>query len=214
MIDWPSYNRSLVRRGEILFSYDFLDTWGYELERMNEGKKGKPFVFPNSFILVIGYIRYSFHLPYRQTEGIIKATGKRLPSNSPSYGHICKRINKLNIDIKRGKTVDDDDGDYIIVSIDSTGIKVTNRGQWMSEKWNKQSKRGYLKIHVAVNTKTKEILALEVTDEKIHDGKMLRKLVNPVLDSSSSREPHKIKIKSLLADGAYDSNHKFSISRG
>jgi len=209
MIDWPSYNRSLVRRGEILFSYDFLDTWGYELDRMNEGKKGKPFVFPNSFILVIGYIRYSFHLPYRQTEGIIKATGKRLPSKSPSYGHICKRINILNIDIKRDKTVDDDDDDYIIVSIDSTGIKVTNRGQWMSEKWNKQNKRGYLKIHVAVDIKTKEILALEVTDEKIHDGKMLRKLVNHVLDSSNSRGPRKIKIKSVLADGAYDSNTNF-----
>ena len=25
--DWPSYNQSLVRRGEILFSYDFLDGW-------------------------------------------------------------------------------------------------------------------------------------------------------------------------------------------
>ena len=209
MIDWPSYNRSLVRRGEVLFSYDFLDTWGYELDRMNEGKKGKPFVFPNSFILVIGYIRYSFHLPYRQTEGIINATGKRLPSNSPSYGHICKRINRLNIDIKRDKTVDDDDDDddYIIVSIDSTGIKVTNRGQWMSEKWNKQNKRGYLKIHVAVDIKTKEILALEVTDEKTHDGKMLRKLVNHVLDVS--REPNKIKVKSVLADRAYDSNTNF-----
>jgi hypothetical protein len=205
VIDWSSYNRSLVRRGEILFSYDFIDTWGCELDRMNEGKKGKPFVFPNSFILVIGYIRYSFHLPYRQTEGIVKATGKRLPSNSPSYGHICKRINRLNIDIKRDKTVDDDD--YIIVSIDSTGIKVTNRGQWMSEKWNKQNKRGYLKIHVAVDIKTKEILSLEVTDEKIHDGKMLRKLVNHVLDVS--REPNWIKVKSVLADGAYDSNTNF-----
>jgi hypothetical protein len=118
---------------------------------MNEGKKGKPFVFPNSFILAIGYIRYSFHLPYRQTEGIVKATGKRLPSNSPSYGHICKRINRLNIDIKRDK-IDDDD---LIVSIDSTGIKVTNRGQWMDKKWKVQNRKGYLKIHVAVNIKTK-----------------------------------------------------------
>ena len=109
MIDWPSYNRSLVRRGEILFSYDFLDSWGSEIEKMNKNKKGKPFTFPNSFILVIGYIRYSFHLPYRQTEGVIKATGKRLPSNPPSYGHICKRINRLNIDIKRDRTDDDDD---------------------------------------------------------------------------------------------------------
>ena len=93
---------------------------------MNKNKKGKPFVFPNSFIHVIGYIRTSFRLPYRQTEGIINATGKRLPAN-PSYGHICKRINKLNIDIKKDK-IDDDD---LIISIDSTGIKVTNRGQWM-----------------------------------------------------------------------------------
>ena len=206
MIDWPSYNRSLVRRGEILFSYDFLDTWGYELERMNEDKKGKPFTFPDSFILVIGYIRYSFHLPYRQTEGIIKATGKRLPANPPSYGHICKRINKLNIDINRDRT--DDNDDDIIISIDSTGIKVTNRGQWMDEKWNTQNRKGYLKIHVAVDIKTKEILALEVTDEKVHDGRMLKKLVDHVLDSSSS-ESNMAKVKSALADGAYDSNTNF-----
>ena len=170
---------------------------------MNINKKGKPFVFPDSFILAIGHIRYLFHLPYRQTQGIIKATGKRLPANPPSYGHICKRINKLNIDIKRDKMDDDDD---LIISIDSTGIKITNRGQWMDEKWNTQNRKGYLKIHVAVDIKTKKIIALEVTDEKVHDGKMLKKLVNHVLDS---REPNTVKIKSVLADGAYDSNPNF-----
>jgi hypothetical protein len=139
VIHWPSYNRSRVRRGEILFSYDFLDTWDSELERMNKNKTGKPFVFPDSFILAIGYIRYSFRLPYRQTEGIMKATGKNLSGN-PSYGHICKRINKLNIDIKRDKT--DDDDDDLIISIDSTGVKVTNRGQWMDKKWNVQNRTG------------------------------------------------------------------------
>jgi hypothetical protein len=123
---WPSYNRSLVRRGEILFSYEFLDGWDYELDKINKNKKGKPFIFPNSFILAIGCIRYSFHLPYRQTEGIIKATGKRLPAN-PSYGHICKRVNKLNIDIKIDKTTAYED-DNLVIAVDSTSIKVTNRG--------------------------------------------------------------------------------------
>jgi hypothetical protein len=33
------------------------------------------------------------------------------------------------------------------------------------DKWNIR-KKGYLKIHVAVNVNTKEILSLEVTDEK------------------------------------------------
>ena len=141
MIDWPSYNRSLVRRGVKLFSYDFLDTWDPELEVMNKNKMGKPFVFPNSFILAIGYIRYSFHLPYRQTRGIINATGRSLHSKSPSYGQICKRINKLNVDIKGGgdKMADDDGGDeYLIISMDTTGIKITNRGQWMDKKWKIQ----------------------------------------------------------------------------
>ncbi len=167
---------------------------------MNKNKKGKPFVFPNSFILVIGYIRTSFRLPYRQTEGIINATGKRLLPAIPSYGHICKRINQLNINIKKDKMDDDD----LIISIDSTGIKVTNRGQWMDEKWNTQNRKGYLKIHVAVDIKTKEILALEVTGEKVHYGKMLKKLVNHVLDNQDKK-----KIKSVLADGAYDSNTNF-----
>jgi hypothetical protein len=117
MIDWPSYNRSLVRRGEILFSYDFLDNWGSELEKMNKNKKGKPFTFPDSFILVIGYIRLLFHLPYRQTEGIINATGKCLLPANPSYGHICKRINKLNINIKENKV--DDENDDLVITIDS-----------------------------------------------------------------------------------------------
>ena len=200
MIDWPSYNRSLVRRGEILFSYDFLDTWDSELEKMNQNKTGKPFIFPDSFILAIGYIRYSFCLPYRQTEGIIKATGKNLPSK-PSYGHICKRINKLDINITKYNT-DDDDDDYIIISIDSTGTKLTNRGHWMDKKWNVQNRKGYVKIHIAVNIKTKEILALEVTDEKVHDGKMLKTLVDQVSNRSSDKKKKKIiRIKSVSADG-------------
>ena len=27
MIDWPSYNESLVRRGQVLLDFDVLDRW-------------------------------------------------------------------------------------------------------------------------------------------------------------------------------------------
>lgn len=202
MVHWPSYNQSLVRRGEILFAYDFLDIWDDDLARMNENKNGKKYQFPDSLILVIGYIRVYFRLPYRQTEGIIKATGKSLPDH-PSYSQICRRVNKLDIPSKRADDDDDDDDESIVIAIDSTGIKVTNRGQWMQDKWN-VGKKGYLKIHVAMNTKTKEILALEVTDEKLHDGKVMEHLVEQVLENN-----HDAKIKSLLGDGAYDSNENF-----
>jgi len=174
---------------------------------MNENKNGRKFIYPDSFIFVIGYIRIYFHLSYRQTEGIIKATGKNFPSH-PSYGHICKRVNKLNdICINNSRcNMDDDD---LIIAIDSTGIKITNRGQWITDKWDTQSKSkktGYLKIHVAVNIKTKEILALGVTDEKVHDGKEMKALVERVLERNNNKN---YKIKTVLADGAYDSNENF-----
>ena len=43
---------------------------------------------------------------------------------------------------------------------------------------------------------------------EIHDGRMLKKLIDHVLDSSSS-ESNMAKVKSVLADGAYDSNTNF-----
>ncbi len=70
----------------------------------------------------------------------------------------------------------------------------------MQDKW-KAGKKGYLNIHVAVNIKTKEILALEVTDEKVHDRKVMKKLTEGVLNNN-----HNIKIKSFIGDGSYDSN--------
>ena len=70
--------------------------------------------------------------------------------------------------------------------------------------WNVIFRKGYLKIQVAGNIKTnKEILVLEVTDEKVHDGRMLKKLVNDVLDNRG------IMIESVLADSAHDTNTNF-----
>ncbi len=74
----------------------------------------------------------------------------------------------------------------------------------MKEKWNIK-KKGYLKIHIAVNIKTKEILALEVTDEKLHDGKVMPKLIEHILN----RNNNDFKIESALGDGSYDSNENF-----
>ncbi len=73
----------------------------------------------------------------------------------------------------------------------------------MQDKWN-IGKKGYLKIHVTVNIKTKEIIALEVTDQKVHDGKVMKQLIEQVLNND-----HNIKIKSFLGDGVYDSSENF-----
>ena len=109
------------------------------------------------------------------------------------YSTINRRVNKLDIEINEHV------GNEIVIALDSTGIKVANRGEWMRHKWH--VRKGYLKIHVAVDIKKKRILSLEVTSEEVHDGKILKKLVDNVSENN--------KTKRVLADGMYDSNNNF-----
>ena len=120
------------------------------------------------------------------------------------YNNKHRRINKLNIPINSEKDKISKD-DYIIIAIGGTGIKVTNRGQWMREKWHikNNNKKGYLKIHVAVvNANTKKILSMmKVTDvEHVHDSKALPELVNGIIESDNVI----VAIGKLYVDGAYD----------
>lgn len=192
MVNWPFYNESLVRRGQILLDFDVVDKWDHELSQMNKGKVGEPYCYPESFIQLLGYMRAYFHLPYRQTQGVVIAHARKL-RNIPHFSTINKRLNKL--EIKFNENV----GNDIVIALDSTGIKVANRGEWMRHKWH--IRRGYLKIHVAVDIKNKKIISLEVTSEEVHDGKMLKNLVDNASDNN--------KVKRVLADGMYDSNNNF-----
>ena len=85
---------------------------------------------------------------------------------APSHSQICGRINNLDIDINSSIDDNDNDDDVVIIAVDSIVIKVTNRGQRVQYKWKVKNKKCYLKIHVAVDVKTKQILTLEVTDEE------------------------------------------------
>ncbi|HXX98442.1 MAG TPA: transposase, partial [Candidatus Bathyarchaeia archaeon] len=73
MIYWPFYNVSLVRRGQVLLDFDVVDRWDHELSQMNFGKVGEPYYYQDSFIQLLGYRRAYFHLPYRQTQGVVIA---------------------------------------------------------------------------------------------------------------------------------------------
>ena len=139
-----------------------------------------------------------FHLPFRQTEGVVISDASTKVPGIPHYITISRRIiNKLEIKINEKL------GNDIVIALDSTGIKVANRGEWMQHKWH--VRKGYLKIHVAVDIKRKRILSLEVTSEEVHDGKMLSRLI----DNASSFAAGDNRVKRVLADGMYDSNNNF-----
>jgi hypothetical protein len=200
-VNWNKYNESLVRRGEILLDFDVIDNWPIELEKMNKCKRGRKFVYPDSFIKLLGYMRAYFHLPYRQTEGVVREHASDTLPSIPDYSRICRRINKLNIKICDENDKSNLHDDNFVVAIDATGIKVTNRGEWIRHKWN--VKRGYLKIHVVVDIKRKRILSLIVTSEQVHDSQVL-----PELIQDNTIKQNKI-VNTVIADGSYDNNKIF-----
>ena len=128
-----------------------------------------------------------------QTEGLLKTYDSTLPS-IPVYTEIHKRINKLEIRIGPGV------GNDIVLAIDSTGIKVANRGEWMRDKWKRR--RGFLKIHVGVDIDSKKIVSCIITDERSHDAQYLPSLV----EQASCHG----KVVKALTDAAYDSRNNFS----
>ena len=184
-----------MKRGEILLDLRILDRWDSELEKMNARKEGGRYVYPEIFVKLLGYVHLLFHLPYRQTEGFLKAL-RRFDSriHVPDYSTIDRRVNRLNV-----KLGEEDYGNDLVIAVDASGIKVSNRGDWMRRRW--KMRRGYLKIHIAVDVKRKRILALEVTDEKVGDERMLQPLVE-----EASR---KGKIAKAIGDGAYDTKSNF-----
>ena len=87
-------------------------------------------------------------------------------------------------------------------TVDSTGIRVANRGERMRHRWKKTQRRGFLKIHVTADIRTKRILSIGATDERSHDAQHLPSLIEHA-------EKRGNKITKVLAGGAYDSKDNF-----
>jgi len=194
--NWKEYNEALVRRGEILLDMDFIDTWPDELAKMNDGKVGKPFDYPESLIKLLAIV-HAYLLPYRQSEGFTRVLMRHTSLKTPDFTSIAWRVAKMDVSIDDKIDSDDDD---IVIAADSSGIKVANRGEWIRKKWN--VRRGFIKMHIAVDKETKEIVAMKVTKEHVHDGRKLIPLVKQVMKKN-------VNVSKVIADGAYDSRNNF-----
>ena len=66
----------------------------------------------------------------------------------------------------------------VTIAVDSTGIKVSNRG--IKEKWNSSKRKGFIKFHIAIDTRTGKILSIDVTRENVSDGAKAIPLVDRI----------------------------------
>jgi len=189
--NWKEYNSKLVKRGEFYINPLFLDTWLVETKEMNNDKEGSPYLYPNSLIEFLGLLHMK-SFDYRALQGIVNALSGRF-DNFPviSYSQICRRVNKININF-RAKS------NNLVVGVDGSGIKVSNRGDWMRKKW--KVKRGWIKVVVMGDSKG-NIVDVRVGNEKLNEGSSSRDMV----------KKNKKKIKKLLGDGLHDCKEMFNL---
>lgn len=190
MRNWKSVNDKYIKEGELFLSFDFLQHWNDEVSVLNEDKRGGQYLYPESLFKYLYPLKHIFHLGFRQEQGFVQALKYLVPIPAvPSYSQIQRRTTQLYIDLD---VLHSDEKQ--IVAIDSSGIKLYNSGQWIREKHKK--KGPFLKIHIAVNIKTKKAVAIEITEDSVGDNKMAIQLIEKAQECAP--------ICKGLFDGAYD----------
>lgn len=176
-----------IRRGVFLACPEFLGDWQAELARMNEGKRGGPYEYPDSLIDFTARVKYFNGMASRVVEGFLLGLSAYVPNvKRCDHTTICRRINEYSKALRtRGGS---------IIAIDSSGLTPARRGGWLAFKHRK--KQAYVKIHLAVDVRNGKILEFKVTPDSVHDAKTVPSL----LDGIGKRS----KLKRVLGDGAYD----------
>lgn len=192
--DWKAYNEQLVQRGEILLDVNCLQGWQDELRMMNENKQGRNYSFSDSLIMFLAALKVAFRLGYREAEGLARGLSKLTNIPVPDYSTVNRRMGKLDLDLGDQLV----EGEPMIVAVDSTGMQVVRRKGWMRKK-----RKGFVKIHVAIDTKTMKVVSLEITDDKVHDSAKFKQLIEGTR--------YQTKIDKVLADGGYDSEECFAL---
>lgn len=182
--NWKEYNRQLVQRGSITFLVD------PKIFKVKKTKRmGRPLVFSDSLITMLMMTKIHHRLAYRTLQGFAESMVRlsKMSHPIPTYSLICRRARKLNLPKLSSRRPS-------VVAIDASGVKVYGEGEWKVKIHGTSKRRKWLKIHIAVDPKSGEIIAETTTLSQIHDGKALGPLLTKVPNS----------VKQVLADGAYD----------
>ncbi|MGC9083778.1 MAG: IS5 family transposase, partial [Anaerolineae bacterium] len=174
MRNWPEYDRALVQRGSITLwiAEDALTGWFYQ----GPPHRGAPFVYSDVAIELVLTVREGYHLPNRAAEGFIRSIFQKLGISLPVPDHttLSRRGRSVRVRLpKRAK------GPLHLV-LDSSGLKVSGEGEWKVRQHGFSKRRTWRKIHLAVDSETGEIQAMELTEANVHDSKVVRPMLEEV----------------------------------
>lgn len=195
--NWKEYNQKLIRRGTIYVDKSSLRNWEKELRRMNMKKEGHSYEYPDSFIKFVGILKMQMMFPYRKLNGFLMSFSEFF--KVPDYTTIFRRINRMKLDLSESIPPSDEP---LFISIDASGLKTDNGGSWLEKRFGKK-RQGFIKIHFAIDVKSKRIIEFSVTSDRVHDNRRFRGLVR--------RASRKHNIDKVAADPAYDDYKNYEL---
>ena len=190
---WEKYNESLVDRIEYLADLSFIKDNDRLLEEKNNGKIGHPYKVPDALIMYLARLRSIFSIPFRSLEGMLRSLAIITNIKSISYSEIFRRIRRIKPELNNINSKLD-------CIIDSTGYKITIRGDYLGHKWHRKRK-GWIKLHVIISLKDVTVLSFTITDEHTHDSKAARKLLSKMKNN----------ILRIFGDRGYDSKYIYNM---
>ncbi|MBM3201200.1 MAG: transposase [Chlamydiae bacterium] len=107
----------------------------------------------------------------------------------PTYSLIGKRVEKLKLSLDILKS-----NRAITVILDASGTKICGEEEWKVKIHGRSTPRKWVKLHLAVDAETCEIVAECITQSTVADSSVTKKLLDKV--------PGKIEV--VMGDGAYD----------
>ncbi len=188
--NWPTYNKALINRGSITFWLDdeAIQAW---YESATPSSRGRPQRYSDLAITTVLVIKRVFRLTLRAAQGFIDSIFSlmNVPLRCPDYSCVSRRAKSVNVSFKTPTR-----GEIAHLVIDSTGLKVFGEGKWKVKKHGQERRRIWRKLHLAVDSKTHEIICADLSLNNVTDSEAFPGLI---------RQTHR-KIRSAAADGAYD----------
>jgi len=188
--NWRKYNEHLVKQGEHLLAFDFVECWNEELSAMNSGKVGAPYQFPNTLI-ELQSLWHAKQLPYRMIEGMTRDLARmgHLPEYN-DYSTVNRRVNELSYCLALPQ------GNDIIVFSDGSGLQAVNGGEYLREKYGKKNRR-WIQIILLGDAKHHEPISYEIKLLPASEPDSTQKQIKKLLSSG-------VTIKSVGGDGGLD----------
>ena len=203
LTNWAEYEAGLRRRGSLTLwiTSEALSSWQAP-KRKTRGGQPRYSDLAIQTSLTLGLV---FGLRLRQTEGFLTSVLQLMGLDLavPDHTTLSRRARTWRSAGRREhRYIPTKEAIHVLV--DNTGLEVYGAGQWLEEKHGAKSRRGWRKLHLALDDDSGDIIAHVMTSQDMGDSSQ----VGPLLDQIDGP------IGKFTADGAYDGDPTYgAVSR-